>query len=300
MSSAAKIYIIIAVLSFFQFVAGQPALGQGRYRGRGGRRDDNRPMSNDEITQRMARTADFLKRADANGNGMIDPDEASDPNTKGLLDRIFSRMGKEPHYPMAISEIMQGYEAYHRSRGNASGGGTPSSSGGAPQGGASPAAVVTPPPNVGVAATVPPASGLTLSTSGGGSLNSSAANPVVLAVSGTAGTALTVASPSGPVVPSQASAAPPAGVSPPASSPADAKSSPRKPGRFLTARERLPKGLPDWFLEKDVNGEGQVTMAEFTDHWTPEKVAEFARYDLNHDGIITAAECLKVEKAKAK
>ena len=80
---------------------------------------------------------------------------------------------------------------------------------------------------------------------------------------------------------------------------ADAKPAPRKPGRFLTARERLPKGLPDWFLEKDVNGDGQITMAEFTDNWTPEKLAEFARYDLNHDGIITAAECLKVEKAKA-
>ena len=61
----------------------------------------------------------------------------------------------------------------------------------------------------------------------------------------------------------------------------------------------MPKGLPDWFLEKDVNGNGQITMAEFTDTWTPEKLAEFARYDLNHDGIITAAECLKVEKAKA-
>ena len=86
---------------------------------------------------------------------------------------------------------------------------------------------------------------------------------------------------------------------PPGSLPADAKPAPRKPSRFLTARERLPKGLPDWFLEKDVNGNGQITMAEFTDTWTPEKLAEFARYDLNHDGIITAAECLKVEKAKA-
>ena len=61
----------------------------------------------------------------------------------------------------------------------------------------------------------------------------------------------------------------------------------------------MPKGLPDWFLEKDANGDGQITMAEYTDNWTPEKVAEFARYDLNHDGIITAAECLKVEKAAA-
>jgi len=59
----------------------------------------------------------------------------------------------------------------------------------------------------------------------------------------------------------------------------------------------LPKGLPDWFLEKNVDG--QITMADFATTWTPEKVAEFARYDLNHDGIITAAECLKVEKGKA-
>jgi Ca2+-binding EF-hand superfamily protein len=91
----------------------------------------------------------------------------------------------------------------------------------------------------------------------------------------------------------------PAGTLPAAIPPVDAKSVPRKPSRFLTARERLPKGLPDWFLEKDVNGDGQITMAEFTDTWTAEKVAEFDRYDLNHDGIITAAECLKVEKAKA-
>ena len=36
-------------------------------------------------------------------------------------------------------------------------------------------------------------------------------------------------------------------------------------------------------------------MAEFATEWTPALVAEFNRYDLNHDGIITAAECLKVE-----
>jgi hypothetical protein len=63
----------------------------------------------------------------------------------------------------------------------------------------------------------------------------------------------------------------------------------------------LPKGLPDWFLEKDANHDGQITMAEYIGNgtWTPEKLAEFARYDLNHDGIITAAECLKVEKARS-
>ena len=38
-------------------------------------------------------------------------------------------------------------------------------------------------------------------------------------------------------------------------------------------------------------------MAEFTTDWTPAEVERFNRYDLNGDGIITAAECLKVEKA---
>ena len=74
-------------------------------------------MSSDEIAQRVARTSEFLKQADTNHNGMIDPDEAGDPQAKFMLDRIFSRMGKEPHYPMAISEILQGYEAYYRTRG---------------------------------------------------------------------------------------------------------------------------------------------------------------------------------------
>ncbi len=60
----------------------------------------------------------------------------------------------------------------------------------------------------------------------------------------------------------------------------------------------MPKGLPDWFLAK-ANADGQITMAEFTTNWTPDEVARFARYDLNHDGIITAAECLKVEKGVA-
>ncbi|MGO9798546.1 MAG: hypothetical protein ACLPQ0_03705 [Candidatus Binatus sp.] len=49
----------------------------------------------------------------------------------------------------------------------------------------------------------------------------------------------------------------------------------RQPGRFLTPAERLPKGLPQWFLDKDRNGNGQITMAEFATDWTPEAAAEF-------------------------
>jgi Ca2+-binding EF-hand superfamily protein len=81
--------------------------------------------------------------------------------------------------------------------------------------------------------------------------------------------------------------------------PAAAPTKPRS-GRFLTPTERLPKGLPAWFLAKDVHGNGQITMAEFASEWTSETAAEFNRYDLNHDGIITAAEVLKVEARQAE
>jgi hypothetical protein len=67
----------------------------------------------------------------------------------------------------------------------------------------------------------------------------------------------------------------------------------KKSYRFLTVSERLPKGLPEWFTRQDANGDGQVTMAEYTSVWTEEKAQEFARLDLNNDGLITPQECLK-------
>jgi hypothetical protein len=72
-----------------------------------------------------------------------------------------------------------------------------------------------------------------------------------------------------------------------------------RPKRFLTARERLPSGLPDWFL-RAADDDGQVTMAQYAANYSPEEAAtQFAKYDLNQDGIITAAECLKAEKQQA-
>jgi Ca2+-binding EF-hand superfamily protein len=65
---------------------------------------------------------------------------------------------------------------------------------------------------------------------------------------------------------------------------------------MLSPIERLPEGLPDWFARNDVNGDGQISMSEYAHTWTSSKAAEFARYDLNSDGIITPEECLKVEK----
>jgi hypothetical protein len=248
-------------------------------------------MSGDDIAQRVARTGDFLKRIDTNGNGTIDAEEAKDPNAKQMLDRIFSRIGKEQRYPVAISEILQGYEAYYRAQaaGNASqqGSNFPQRD---PRGNY---------PQPGYSQPTPPAGGLT-SPAGFGFTSPAPAPP-------TNGyfprqfdnrPAAPTYSPTSFIIPTGPPAAGAlATSSSAAASLADSKPVPRKPSKFATAADRLPKGLPDWFIKKEVNG--QVTMAEYATNWTAEKVQEFDRYDLNHDGIITAAECLQVEKGKS-
>lgn len=84
------------------------------------------------------------------------------------------------------------------------------------------------------------------------------------------------------------------------SSSADNKTAaePRKSYRFVPATERLPKGLPDWFLRGDGNGDGQVSMAEYTTTWTEQLAAEFMKYDANADGIITPEECQAQDKPR--
>lgn len=67
----------------------------------------------------------------------------------------------------------------------------------------------------------------------------------------------------------------------------------RKSYRATSGRS-IPEGLPGFFTDKDSNGDGQVTMAEFSSDWTNEVVREFFASDLNRDGVITAAEALRV------
>lgn len=62
--------------------------------------------------------------------------------------------------------------------------------------------------------------------------------------------------------------------------------------RFKPAKERLPDGLPSFF-SRDANGDGQISMSEYSRRWSDRTVAEFRRYDLNGDGMITPKECLK-------
>lgn len=72
----------------------------------------------------------------------------------------------------------------------------------------------------------------------------------------------------------------------------------RRPGdltRFLHPHERLPKGLPEWFVRKDANGDGQISMAEFSTSWTAGKRHEFNEADINRDGFIVPGESLQAQ-----
>ncbi|MDA8743338.1 EF-hand domain-containing protein [Rubripirellula amarantea] len=66
----------------------------------------------------------------------------------------------------------------------------------------------------------------------------------------------------------------------------------RKSYRAMSERSR-PEGLPGFFAEKDSNGDGQISMAEFTDEWTDESVNQFLDSDFNSDGVITADEAMR-------
>jgi Ca2+-binding EF-hand superfamily protein len=231
--------------------------GGGGRGGGGGGGGMRGPRTPEQMAQFTAMIEARIKQLDTNGNGMIDAEEVSGPQ-KTMVEGMFRRMQIEPKYPIAISEIMRTME---KSMANQANGAPP---GGPPRGG-----------YFGVSANGPPGSS---SASDSSKPQNAAASPASPA-SATAAAASTPAKPDGTTAAS-----------------ADPKKVVRKPSsRFLTTYERVT-GLPEWFVKKDADGDGQVTMAEFASEWTPELLSEFNRYDLNRDGVITAAECLKVEK----
>ncbi len=68
--------------------------------------------------------------------------------------------------------------------------------------------------------------------------------------------------------------------------------SPTDSKRFVTPKSRLA-GLPEWFLARDANGDGQLTVAEYAPNSEKSALADFARYDRNNDGVLTPEECPK-------
>ncbi len=73
-----------------------------------------------------------------------------------------------------------------------------------------------------------------------------------------------------------------------------AKKDERLSYRFTPAIERLPKGTPSWFIDKDENEDGMVSMHEYATRWTSSEVTKFQSLDPNNDGVITPNEALAV------
>ena len=58
-------------------------------------------------------------------------------------------------------------------------------------------------------------------------------------------------------------------------------------------QRKNPEGLPGYFTDRDTNGDGQISMSEFSSDWSDEVVAQFFSSDFNRDGVITADEALR-------
>jgi len=303
MEMISRFSVVIGVVLSVSTALGQSSRGGGHGRSRG----DDRSTSAGDASGHGSRTESFLRRMDSNGNGTIDAEEVAG-DQKAFVERMFSRAGIEPKYPLPISQILQAMTNSDHTRGSDGSGrsgssGGPSTSGNKPSAGDSSRAQ----PGFGFgqaksSSSQPSASGFGQSSGVGtksvvipGPSNSSPA-PAASPATAKPPASVTSSAPS-TSSPQPASADPskPANAEGNSASPAIEQKPVRKSWRFLTPRERLT-GLPEWFLRKDADGDGQVTMAEYAKDCTPAEAVEFDRLDLNHDGITTAAECLKGEK----
>lgn len=55
--------------------------------------------------------------------------------------------------------------------------------------------------------------------------------------------------------------------------------------------------LPEWFHQRDTNGDGQVAMSEFTREWDEESLRQFTGLDRDGDGLLTISEVLQARDA---
>ncbi|GHT31005.1 hypothetical protein FACS1894214_1920 [Planctomycetales bacterium] len=65
-----------------------------------------------------------------------------------------------------------------------------------------------------------------------------------------------------------------------------------------TPYDRLPPGMPDWFIERDKNQDAQLSMMEYANGqpWSEAIAAEFGFLDKNNDGTATVSEVFETLK----
>jgi len=66
--------------------------------------------------------------------------------------------------------------------------------------------------------------------------------------------------------------------------------------KYHVRQAQLPQGLGEWFVDKDADGDGQITMTEFSARLTEVEASQFARFDLNGDGVIVPLEFLRADE----
>lgn len=81
----------------------------------------------------------------------------------------------------------------------------------------------------------------------------------------------------------------------PGSEPAPPAIDPRRRLKYFAAS---PAGVPGWFIERDADGDSQLTLAEFSPKLLKNEITDFNRLDLNHDGLLTPQEFLRADKIR--
>jgi len=72
---------------------------------------------------------------------------------------------------------------------------------------------------------------------------------------------------------------------------------PRRDLKYFVPASRLPKGLPQWFFDRDANGDGQLTLREFAPKSSKSQRDNFSKLDLNRDGLVTSAEYARASRS---